>query len=87
MGTNDENTLSEVGTLKFLAPFTEFTIKFNAKKHNEIAESPFMTYTRVNRGGGGHNYFEYSLRKWPKSHTKNVFLRNGKIVYYQDVPQ
>ena len=52
MGTNDENTLSEVGTLKFLAPFTEFTIKFNAKKHNEIAESPFMTYTRVNRGGG-----------------------------------
>ena len=44
--------------MKFSARFTEFNIKFNAKKHIEIAESPFMTYTRVNSlilncGGGG----------------------------------
>ena len=65
--------------MKFSARFTEFNIKFNAKKHIEIAESPFMTYTRVNRGGGGgrHEYFEYSPRKWPKSHTQKLFLSNG----------
>ena len=39
--------------MKFSARFAEFNIKFNAKKHIEIAESPFMTYSRVNRGGGG----------------------------------
>ena len=38
---------------KFSAQFTEFNITFNSKKHNEIAKSPFMTYARVNRGGGG----------------------------------
>ena len=37
---------------KFSAQFTEFNITFNSKKHNEIAKSPFMTYARVNRGGG-----------------------------------
>ena len=75
--------------MKFSARFTEFNIKFNAKKYIEIAEFPFMTYTRVNGGGGGggerHEYFEYSPRKWPKSHTQKLFLSNGKIVYYQDV--
>ena len=31
--------------------------------------------------------FEYSPRKWPKSHTQRLFLSYGKIVYYQDFPQ
>ena len=31
--------------------------------------------------------FEYSRQKWPKSHTQKLFLINGKIVYYKDVPQ
>ena len=35
------------------------------------------------------NIFSIPLRprKWPNSHTQKLFLRNGKIVYYQDVPQ
>ena len=34
--------------------------------------------------------FENFPRKWPKSHAQKLFvfiLSNGKIVYYQDVPQ
>ena len=65
--------------MKFSARFTEFYIKFNAKKHIEIAESPFMTYTRVNRGGGREDMSILSI------HTQKLFLSNGKIVYYQDV--
>ena len=30
---------------------------------------------------------EKSPRKWPKSHTQQLFLSNGKIVYNQGVPQ
>ena len=59
---------------KFSAQFTEFNITFNSKKHNEIAKSPFMTYARVNRGGGGGGICEYSPRKWAKSHTQKLFL-------------
>ena len=41
-------------------------------------------------GGGGMSLFENSPRKWPNSRSQKlflVFLRNGKIVYYQDVLQ
>ena len=38
-------------------------------------------------GGGGMSIFENSPRKWPKTHNQKLFLSNGKIVYYQDVPQ
>ena len=38
-------------------------------------------------GGGGMSIFEYSSRKWPKTHTQKPFMSNGKRVYYQDVPQ
>ena len=36
-----------------------------------IKNFKFMTYARVNRGGG---IFEYSPRKWAKSHTQKLFL-------------
>ena len=51
---------------------TEFNIKFNAKKHHEIAESPFMTYTRVNRGGGGVNI---SILSIPCENCQRVILK------------
>ena len=59
--------------LKFSARFTEFNIKFNAKKHIEIAESPFMTYTRVNRGGGGK---DMSILSIPRENGQRVILKN-----------
>ena len=46
-----------------------------------------VSYLKRGGGGGGMSIFEYSPRKWPKSHTQKIFLSNGKIVYYQDVPQ
>ena len=58
--------------LKFSARFTEFNIKFNAKKHIEIAESLFMTYTRVNRGGGG----DMSILSIPRENGQRVILKN-----------
>ena len=49
-----------------------------------------LTYGNFTVSGykkGGMNMFEYSARKWPKTHTQKLFLSNGKIVYYQNVPQ
>ena len=45
-------------------------------------------YCHVVLGGGGDmSIFDYSPRKWAKTHTQKLFLRNGKIIYYQDVLQ
>ena len=57
---------------KVSAQFTEFNITFNSKKHNEIAKSPFMTYARVNRGGGGGGVFVSILRE----NGQRVILKN-----------
>ena len=63
--------------MKFSARFTEFNIKFNAKKHIEIAESPFMTYTRVNKGGGGGGGGEdMSILSIPRENGQRVILNN-----------
>ena len=59
--------------LKFSARFTKFNIKFNAKKHIEIAKSPFMPYTRVNRGGGGE---DMSILSIPRENGQRVILKN-----------
>ena len=51
----------------------------------------YMFFTAQEGGGGADmRIFEYPPRKWPKTHTQKLFLSilsNGKIVYYQDVPQ
>ena len=62
--------------MKFSARFTEFNIKLNAKKHIEIAESPFMTYTRVNRGGGGGGGKDMSILSIPRENGQRVILKN-----------
>ena len=47
------------------------------QKHNEISESPFMTYTRVNRGGGGGGGGggDISILSIPRENGQRVILK------------
>ena len=54
---------------------------------NEIVRIDLLLCYQTVMGGGGGGGHENSQRKWPNSHTQKLFLRNGKIVYYQDILQ